>query len=141
MQTFLPYPDFRKSLECLDYRRLGKQRVESKQIIDTLTGVSEGWKNHPAVKMWSGHVEALKTYYDWNLYIWEERGYRNIKLKPFRPCLFKHQYEILHGMPEWFGGDIHSSHRSALLYKKFEFYSQYGWTEEPKLDYVWPIGV
>ena len=33
MQTFLPYPDFKKSLQTLDYRRLGKQRIEAYQII------------------------------------------------------------------------------------------------------------
>jgi len=32
MQTFLPYADFKESAQCLDYRRLGKQRVEAKQI-------------------------------------------------------------------------------------------------------------
>jgi hypothetical protein len=36
VQTFLPYPDFVKSVWCLDYRRLGKQRVECLQILQTL---------------------------------------------------------------------------------------------------------
>ena len=35
MQTFLPYPDMIKSAKALDYKRLGKQRVEAKQIIFT----------------------------------------------------------------------------------------------------------
>ena len=38
MQTFLPYTDFRKSLESLDNKRLGKQRVEAYQIISAITG-------------------------------------------------------------------------------------------------------
>ncbi len=38
MQTFLPYSDFRKSLESLDNKRLGKQRVEAYQIISAITG-------------------------------------------------------------------------------------------------------
>ena len=33
MQVFLPYPDFKKSLESLDDKRLGKQRVETYQLI------------------------------------------------------------------------------------------------------------
>jgi len=33
MQTFLPFPDFAESAKCLDNRRLGKQRVEAKQIL------------------------------------------------------------------------------------------------------------
>lgn len=36
MQTFLPYPDFIRSAQCLDNRRLGKQRVECLQILKTL---------------------------------------------------------------------------------------------------------
>lgn len=34
MQTFLPYPEFIKSAQCLDNKRLGKQRVEAKQILE-----------------------------------------------------------------------------------------------------------
>jgi len=29
MQTFLPYADFKLSTRVLDYKRLGKQRVEA----------------------------------------------------------------------------------------------------------------
>jgi hypothetical protein len=61
MQTFLPYPDFARSAACLDYRRLGKQRVECLQI-----------------------------------------------------------------------------HRAALLAKDPAWYGQYGWKEEPKIEYWWP---
>ena len=39
MQTFLPYSDFEQSLSCLDNKRLGKQRVESMQILNILTGI------------------------------------------------------------------------------------------------------
>ena len=42
MQTFLPYPDFTQSAKTLDYRRLGKQRVEAWQILNALRGVSKG---------------------------------------------------------------------------------------------------
>ena len=59
MQTFLPYADFEKTAKCLDYRRRGKQRVEATQIIQTLSGVTTGWHNHPATKMWRGHELAL----------------------------------------------------------------------------------
>jgi hypothetical protein len=57
MQTFLPYYSFEESAKCLDYRRLGKQRVEVYQIINILEGKNKtnGWVNHPAVKMWIGY--------------------------------------------------------------------------------------
>ena len=38
MQTFLPYRNFRKSLQSLDDKRLGKQRVETFQILNNLLG-------------------------------------------------------------------------------------------------------
>lgn len=38
MQTFLPYPNFIGSAKVLDVRRLGKQRVENLQIMQTLLG-------------------------------------------------------------------------------------------------------
>ena len=45
MQTFLPYKSFNKSFKVLDYRRLGKQRVEAMQILNVLLGrrKTKGW--------------------------------------------------------------------------------------------------
>ncbi len=71
MQTFVPHTAIAK---CLDYRRLGKQRVECKQILAAMN-TTTGWSNH----------------------------------------------------------------RAALLYKDPEYYSQFGWTEEPALEYHWPV--
>ena len=42
MQTFLPYPDFQISASVLDYRRLGKQRVECKQLLTALQHKRDG---------------------------------------------------------------------------------------------------
>jgi hypothetical protein len=36
MQTFLPLPDFIESAKVLDYKRLGKQRVEAWQILKAI---------------------------------------------------------------------------------------------------------
>ena len=46
MQTFLPHKIFHISAEMLDYRRLGKQRVEAKQILNALDPEynKKGWK-------------------------------------------------------------------------------------------------
>ena len=56
MQTFLPDKSFVNSSRILDYRRLGKQRVEARQIYNILIGntKSNAWRNHPAVLMWRG---------------------------------------------------------------------------------------
>lgn len=130
MQTFLPYANFYETFECLDVKRLGKQRIESAQILNTLYGYSNGWKNHPAVKMWRGYEECLKLYYNINLEVWQNKGYKNIKLMPVEVGTVIY--------PSWFGGEIHSSHRQVLLHKS-NWYFQFGWTELPKYDYFWPV--
>jgi hypothetical protein len=129
MQTFLPYPDFKKSLQTLDYRRLGKQRVEAYQIIRAIK-FGGGYSKHPAVRMWHGHINALKLYYNLCLDEWINRGYKNNM----------HQMKISGNIayPRWFGRDeFHSAHRSNLLRKDYCYYSQYGWSEPPDLPYLW----
>lgn len=78
MQTFMPYSSFQKTAQCLDYRRLGKQRVEAKQILQCLLKEgSTGWGHHPIVGAWAGYEEALAVY---GLYIcseWKLRGYQD----------------------------------------------------------------
>ncbi len=129
MQTFLPYPDFEKSLRALDYRRLGKQRVEAYQILRAIKH-GGGWRNHPAVKMWRGHVNALKRYHNMCIDEWVSRGFRNTmqRMKITGPVSY----------PPWFGNEaFHAAHRSNLLRKDFAFYSRYGWKEPPDLPYLW----
>ena len=79
MQTFLPYPNFEKSIKTLDYRRLGKQRVEAFQILNILLNrtKSSAWRNHPAVLMWRGYENALKIYLNLCISEWISRGYKN----------------------------------------------------------------
>ena len=134
MQTFLPYADFEKSARCLDYRRLGKQRVEAKQIIDCIEGKgNQGWKHHPAVRMWEGYTDALKIYYNTIVEEWVSRGYKNnMKLYSMGTM------PILVGRPEWFGRkDFHDAHKSNLLRKDKEFYGKYNWDVPDDLPYLW----
>lgn len=132
MQTFLPYESFEKSAECLDYKRLGKQRVEAFQILNALAGLYKGWVNHPATKMWRGYENALCLYHNVMIDEWVKRGYKNsMQHKPVSPGV---------EMPWWLGDEsIHSSHRSRLLTKDLEYYSQFEWKELPGQPYVWPV--
>jgi hypothetical protein len=131
MQTFLPYDDLVKSARCLDYRRLGKQRVEAKQILNALQpGSTSGWRNHPAVRMWRGYESALTQYMNVCIAEWVVRGYRNTM-----PIL--HVDNVV--LPPWFGGVIHASHRSNLLRKDPAFYASYRWTEPMDIPYHWPV--
>ena len=123
MQTFLPYTDFKKIFKCLDYRRLGKQRVEAMQILNTLTNntTKKGWKNHPAVKMWEGSEELLKLYMNLCIEEWIHRGYNNT-MKFVNVDMKKIKY------PVWFyWNDIKLSHRANLIRKLPEYYSKFNW--------------
>jgi len=63
VQTFLPYPDFKESARSLDYRRLGKQRVEVLQLLNSFYKPDyKGWKNHPCREMWRATPQALVEY-------------------------------------------------------------------------------
>jgi hypothetical protein len=142
MQTFLPYPDFSASAKCLDYRRLGKQRVEAAQLLvslditvpglNTKPNRKQGWKNHPARVMWIGHELALADYMNVMIQEWRARGYNN-------------QMQLIdtsigYTLPSWFGNpEVHSSHRANLLRKDPNFYGKYGWQESPEIPYFWPI--
>lgn len=139
MQTFMPYPSFTETARCLDYRRLGKQRIEARQIIGLLEEKEKGvdisklpWGNHPAVKLWDGYLDSLKIYYNTIVYEWISRGYENnlpiyhVKRDKFIPP------------PPWFGDrDFHDRHKSNLLRKNSEYYSQFGWEVPDNLKYKW----
>jgi hypothetical protein len=137
VQTFIPYPDFRQSAQCLDNKRLGKQRIECLQILNTLVGKSTGWQNHPAVKMWRGHERALR-YYGLEICLeWTSRGFKDSctdKLMDFG------RLGVPYHSPPWrHDPRFCASHRSNLLRKDPEFYGKYGWTEPPDLPYFWPV--
>lgn len=59
INTFLPYEDFEAPARTLESRRLGKQRIEARQILRVLRGQSAGWRHHPAVLIWQGCEHAL----------------------------------------------------------------------------------
>lgn len=129
MQTFLPLPSFEDSSRVLDWRRLGKQRVEARQILQTLLFGSR-WRHHPAVLMWQGHIAALIEYSNVMIREWVRRGYKNTL-----PILAVQRIVL----PSWFGCSVfHASHRSNLLRKAPEYYRQFDWEEGPDLPYYWP---
>ncbi len=144
MQTFLPYQDFAASAKVLDRARLGKQRVESMQIMNACTGVGRGWVNHPATRMWRGHEHALLLYTDAMIDEWTSRGYKDTcKVK-----IHSIYTEAVHNgrlmpnlaMPTWLGDPaFHASHRSNLLRKDSIYYGKFGWTESSTLPYIWPV--
>ena len=77
MQTFVPENTLQNSVRVLDRQRLGKQRVETLQIMKALAGLSKGWTNHPATRMWRGHEYALLCYQHYTVEEWKRRGYKD----------------------------------------------------------------
>jgi hypothetical protein len=137
-----------QNFSYLDTKRLGKQRVECKQILNTLSGKSKGWRHHPAVLMWAGHEDMLRLYMDYCIMEWEGRGHKNsipcnyewvrlgvwwsCKAGPFRP-------------PKWWGDHrITNSHQANLFRKDPAHYGKFQWhlnRGKPwrDLPYHWPV--
>ncbi|MFJ7748779.1 MSMEG_6728 family protein [Arthrobacter sp. NPDC097144] len=138
MQTFLPYDSFSRSAAVLDQARLGKQRVETLQVLRALVIPDYGWQSHPAMKMWMGYVPALTAYGLAMTREWTSRGHADTvfeQLVEFAP-------EAADGdvvLPPWFGdAAFHESHRSNLITKSPDFYAPLFPDTREGLPYVWP---
>jgi len=139
MQTFLPYPNFDRSAQVLDMRRLGKQRVEVLQILMTLLTGREAWSNHPAVKMWKGHEAALARYGLVICLEWRDRGFKDTcydKIFSLSSDIRRPGTVVL---PSWLTDDFCRAHQSNLIRKMPEHYRPL-WPDVPDdLEYVWPV--
>lgn len=159
MQTFLPSPFFEESADALDNRRLGKQRVETLQILNSLfqTRVHQistytfslepresTWINHPATKMWKGYENALVLYGVIVCDEWISRGFKDTcrhkilcyssldEVDLYNPSKVK--------MPPWLGDwYFHLSHQSNLIRKDPQFYGPKFPGIKSNLNYVWPV--
>ena len=149
MQTFLPYADFERSARALDGKRLGKQRVETIQVVRALTRPGYGWRNHPAVLMWRGYEEALGRYGFTCCEVWTELGFadtcaltiatdlRNVGIGEVRT---QEELEAAQALPPWLGDEeLHRSHRSALVRKDPDHYRPLFAEVPDDLPYVWPV--
>ena len=138
MQTFLVCSDFADSAVYLDRQRLGKQRVEAKQILLALQHPkSYGWQKHPAVKMWRGYAYALAQYGVAVCKEWRARGYKD-SLLPF----FEDAITVLPASapPPWVSDPaFHRAHQSNLVRKLPGYYVQAFPGVPPDLPYVWPV--
>ncbi|GAB3110136.1 MSMEG_6728 family protein [Streptomyces calidiresistens] len=149
MQTFLPVPDFAASAALLDQRRLGKQRVETIQVLRALTVPGYGWRRHPAVRMWRGYEEALVRYGLEMCRTWVAGGRKDTcaltlvtDLGAARPVAeVRDQAELARAgeLPPWLGEEeFHRAHRSALLRKDPGFYGPLFPDTPDDLPYLWP---
>lgn len=147
MQTFVPFTDSVHTARSLDRQRLGKQRVESQQILQTLVGDSSGWANHPAVKMWRGHERFLANYTIDVILEWRSRGYRDTRM-PVIIALAERFPISSTTPPSWWGDvNVHGSHQASLLRKDRTHYQRVFHMDDEDVDltladfpgYVWPV--
>lgn len=145
MQTFLPYPSFLATAHVLDRQRLGKQRVETLQILRALELPDYGWQNHPAVRMWRGRTPALVRYGLDCVRVWTGRGHGDStaeQITEFAPWVRELSQDDLRReslLPAWLGDErLHRSHRSQLIGKDPEFYRPLFPETPGGVDYFWP---
>lgn len=142
MQTFLPYSSFVDSAGILDYKRLGKQRVEVKQLLLALgkpvgehlpKPTNSGWTNHPAVRMWRGYEAGLALYGIAICKEWRASGYNDTLLPQFE-AIANYAKIVL---PPWLGmPEFHQAHQSNLKRKDPVFYAHFNVPNN--LEYIWP---
>ena len=140
MQTFLPYPDFEESAYVLDPRRLGKQRVETLQIMNALL-VGRGWVNHPATKMWRGHEWVLLKYQKAVCEAWvHDLGFKDTCWDKTLEIYFRNYRGGDDTQPPpWLGNEeFHRSHQSNLVRKDPKYYRKHFPGVPDNLPYIWP---
>jgi hypothetical protein len=132
--TFLPYPDIRLSITCLDRTRISKQKLEAFQMLNVVEGRKEGYRNHPAVKMWMGYAPLLKHYLNECIDECERRGYSNSieRIEDVGDIVY----------PWWWGWEhLHRSHQASLIRKHPLYYTPIFTDIDPLYlgrGYVWP---
>lgn len=126
MQVFVPYADFKQSVQALDNSRLLKQVLEATQLLDIMFDVPTksgkprtGWLNHPALIAWKNTPGALIEYTIHAIIESKNRGFKTDtyeeKIKSYR------RFTTNLNMPVWWDDDlVHSSHRARLLQKGWE---------------------
>lgn len=140
LNTFVLSVDHHVTADLLDRQRLGKQRVEAKQIINILEHFDntqdnkKAWFNHPVCQMWIGYTEHLKKYFNIISGEWVARGYKH-------NMGFYAVDEEKSEAPYWIAWpELRYSHMASLFRKdpreywgRFEFPCAYN-----EFGYVWP---
>ena len=153
MQTFLPYADFDRSAAALDSRRLGKQRVETLQVMQVLLGLRwdndratiqayepKGWRTHPVVLMWRGYEAALGDYQRAVCTAWRGLGFRDTCETKTTGLLAESGRPLAVVLPPWLGDPaLHASHRSNLVRKDPDVYGPLFPGVDADLPYLWPV--
>jgi hypothetical protein len=166
VNIFIIVPDIYKTASLLDQKRLCKQRLEARQIINILesydkTGIFlKAWSSHPATRTWIGYTNHLKVYFNIICREWIKRGFKqtmelyNIDESPYnivpinfdgRSISFDQSMVNQYSFPIWISFyPFYMSHQASLCRKDPKFY-KFLLREEikPFLNngYLWPSKV
>jgi hypothetical protein len=134
----MPYgTDYSASAKSLDNKRIGKQRVETYQILKALLGESKGWTNHPATKMWRGHEFQLYEYQTAICAEWSRRGFKDTVMESTKNLIMEKRVKPTYNAPEWAGfRALAITHRANLYLKDPIFYAKFEDETKVYLEYV-----
>lgn len=136
----MPYGQYYdETAKCLDNKRLGKQRVETYQILRILTGETygKGWTNHPATRMWQNHVFQLYVYQTAICTEWQRRGFKDTVLESSQELVKKYNIKPSIKLPEWMTNPaVAITHRANLYLKDPIYYFEFQDEAKIYLDYV-----
>lgn len=134
MNTYVPLPDLNENASVLDDKRLNKQRAD---ILAILTRCFEepAEDEHPSITMWRGNEGFLINYGIAICIEYQARGNIDNTLKKI--IAFKSQTRDTEP-PEWWGGNIHSAHRSYLLRALPSHYKVHFPHDSDDMPMVWP---
>jgi Pyrimidine dimer DNA glycosylase len=154
MQTFLPYPALRDSLDALDNKRLNKQILETYQILNILSGQSKSnaWRNHPAVLMWEDAENELWRYGMTAIKLADMRGIKTINnLANMKALAKKASLNWGDEEPAWRKNPtvinrVNTTHKANLYRKDPIYYAEYASAINDKYNqpccdgclYYWP---
>jgi len=133
MQTFLPHPSVRDSLDALDNKRLNKQILETYQILNVLSGQSKSgaWRNHPAVLMWEGAESELWRYAMTAVKLADMRGIKtennlaNINALAAKASIYWGNNEPIWRINPTTIKRVNATHKANLYRKDPEYYAEY----------------
>eukprot|EP00931_Biecheleriopsis_adriatica_P091925 TRINITY_DN65771_c0_g1_i1.p1 TRINITY_DN65771_c0_g1~~TRINITY_DN65771_c0_g1_i1.p1 ORF type:complete len:291 (+),score=42.49 TRINITY_DN65771_c0_g1_i1:234-1106(+) len=141
MITFLPLSCFASVARLLDDKRLGSQRVEALFILRCVRNADGRYQRFQRAgycRMWIGYEQALAVYYNVMVDEWNRRGYKTDLAGFDMTVQNKGQADV--PLPAWLGEDrLHATHRAALLFKDPAHYGSLGWSEQPCVQYLWPL--
>jgi hypothetical protein len=146
MQTFLPDENFIKCGVYLDDKRLWKQVLEADGILRILSRMANDrlvkYHRHPVVVAWIGSENFLLKYRDALIEMWFSRRLIQQPGLITREIVNLYYHNRLEEEPDWWKKnkkEIISQYRALLLYKNYDWYSKFGWKEEPNRTFDYSL--